>query len=993
MMKKLLGIIFSLFYSGFCYCAPVSPQNGGTGVSNNYLLFVNRQVSLDGSNSSALSINSPNQGSRVWPQLSHATGVTIPIPENGLCFWDNSQNTLDIFNGTEWQEILTAQNVTGSGTITVTNNNGHLNIFGSGGDAPDAAYASFSTQNNSSATTFPGMNSFKPVYLGATFFEDQSTDFSNSFMTIDSVSTPVMTHTGASTQEFNVQESFSIRGAIATNTTFKFCIAIRRENGTVEVTDYCQLATINNIVDFIPGPKLGGNVLLSEGDSVFAEVENITNGNSIYAAFSNFSVNSVAGSIPDTNGLPQGTNNKYLTTNGGTSLASATGTITSGHLPKFSGTSGLIEDSGVSLSNLDLQYAYENSPYYPTAEIILGGPDGEFDIYAPNGRFMYFYDDGLYVSGSVYSSGALGNVITGDSLSIDPASTEFSVRCNGGKHCGALSFPRQTSADIAAIVTTTAPQGLGAYNTDTKILELWDGTEFRKFISTNLFSGDIAVATNGATTIQNNAITTSKIQNGAVDLASKITGVTPFTNGGLGFNNATTGDLFYASATNTAGKLSGVATGQVLVSGGVGVAPQYSATPTVSGISLTSPSNLSAILGSFGLVSSSSSAAVQKQQTLSLDGATAIADSAVYSAGTTNVITSFLSTDLIVFTARLRDGCAGGNDIDFAFYNGNFVALNNRIVPGRTDRYLINVAYNTPASSITISRTVACGGGQQSPLTLSVSGSDIQAASTGATGDYQILSTTKYSTVALKNSGSFGGITAGGLGGTSYNLAGILDYKAENAANVIASTVPVNIGPLQTQAITTGLNIRGTSGVNASTNWYRSTDQYPVLQALPNSHDDAVLAFDAYRDASNWRSSSANSSARFQKSATSLRLQYGVASVGSTLSWTSAIEYNTTNGNVSVPTGELSIDNAGKTLGVKSGSNACTGTVNLSGASTVISTTCAKTNDLLLMSIITPGGTPGIYSYTISNGVSATVTSTEGASDTSTLRYLFIHTN
>jgi len=56
--------------------------------------------------------------------------------------------------------------------------------------------------------------------------------------------------------------------------------------------------------------------------------------------------------------------------------------------------------------------------------------------------------------------------------------------------------------------------------------------------------------------------------------------------GGTGQSSYTVGDLLYASGATTLSKLADVATGQVLISGGVGVAPTWSATPTVS--SLTS---------------------------------------------------------------------------------------------------------------------------------------------------------------------------------------------------------------------------------------------------------------------------------------------------------------------------------------------------------------------------------------------------------------------
>ena len=53
--------------------------------------------------------------------------------------------------------------------------------------------------------------------------------------------------------------------------------------------------------------------------------------------------------------------------------------------------------------------------------------------------------------------------------------------------------------------------------------------------------------------------------------------------GGTGITSYTIGDLIYASAATTLSKLADVAVGQVLVSGGVGVAPAWSGSPTLSG--------------------------------------------------------------------------------------------------------------------------------------------------------------------------------------------------------------------------------------------------------------------------------------------------------------------------------------------------------------------------------------------------------------------------
>jgi hypothetical protein len=54
-------------------------------------------------------------------------------------------------------------------------------------------------------------------------------------------------------------------------------------------------------------------------------------------------------------------------------------------------------------------------------------------------------------------------------------------------------------------------------------------------------------------------------------------------NGGTGQSLYTIGDLLYASSSTALSKLSDVATGSVLVSGGVGAAPSYSSSPTITG--------------------------------------------------------------------------------------------------------------------------------------------------------------------------------------------------------------------------------------------------------------------------------------------------------------------------------------------------------------------------------------------------------------------------
>jgi hypothetical protein len=62
---------------------------------------------------------------------------------------------------------------------------------------------------------------------------------------------------------------------------------------------------------------------------------------------------------------------------------------------------------------------------------------------------------------------------------------------------------------------------------------------------------------------------------GKIGLTTHVTGILPVANGGTGLSSYTTGDLVYASASGTLAGLADIATGNALLSGGVGVAPAY----------------------------------------------------------------------------------------------------------------------------------------------------------------------------------------------------------------------------------------------------------------------------------------------------------------------------------------------------------------------------------------------------------------------------------
>jgi hypothetical protein len=62
---------------------------------------------------------------------------------------------------------------------------------------------------------------------------------------------------------------------------------------------------------------------------------------------------------------------------------------------------------------------------------------------------------------------------------------------------------------------------------------------------------------------------------GKIGLATHVSGTLPVANGGTGLTTYVVGDIVYASAAGTLASLADVATGNALISGGVGVAPSY----------------------------------------------------------------------------------------------------------------------------------------------------------------------------------------------------------------------------------------------------------------------------------------------------------------------------------------------------------------------------------------------------------------------------------
>lgn len=217
--------------------------------------------------------------------------------------------------------------------------------------------------------------------------------------------------------------------------------------------------------------------------------------------------------------------------------------------------------------------------------------DGSTVVPATNGgtgQTSYAVGDLLYASSSTAISKladvATGNVLISGGVGAAPSYGKVGLTthisgtlpiANGGTNATTAAGAR-TSLGATTVgsnmFTLTNPSAITfpRFNADNTVSAL-DAASFRTAIGAGTGGGsvssvDVSGGTTGLTT-SGGPITTT----GTITLAGTLAAA----NGGTGQTSYAVGDLLYASATTTVSKLADVATGNVLLSGGVGAAPSY----------------------------------------------------------------------------------------------------------------------------------------------------------------------------------------------------------------------------------------------------------------------------------------------------------------------------------------------------------------------------------------------------------------------------------
>jgi trimeric autotransporter adhesin len=429
------------------------------------------------------------------------------------------------------------------------------------------------------------------------------------------------------------------------------------------------------------------------------------------------------------------------------------------------------------------------------AEVVVGANDGFGVALRANGVNRFSIDN----TGAGTMNGSLG-VAGNFTVNTDKFTVDTST---GATTIGATNSTGTMTLGRSSTASNTINIGTAAGNTYTQTINI--GTSSTAGSTTNTTIGSTIA---GTTILQGNtrlsALTTNGFVktsggNGAlsvsstVALGSEVSGTLGATNGGTGLSTYAVGDLIYADTTTTLARRAAVASGQCLLSQGVGVAPVWGTCPGGSG----------------GLVQ------VPTSNTPGAAGANVVQPTAASITGLTVNGTSNATgaTALIVNQVNATQNGANVNLTNTTGTQAAGLAINRNATGGTTTNLLsLTNTLGTATNAISISGT----------FTNLINSTNFSVTNAGALTTASTINTNTFSSTALTFSGANPvispstantGLTLRANGSGILTLGGVA--TASNTINIGAAagntfTQTINIGTSSTAGSTTNTTIGST---------------------------------------------------------------------------------------------------------------------------------------------------------------------------------------
>ena len=382
------------------------------------------------------------------------------------------------------------------------------------------------------------------------------------------------------------------------------------------------------------------------------------------------------------------------------------------------------------------------------------------------GLSSYTIGDLIYASGTTTLSKladvATGNVLLSGGVGAAPSwgKVDLTTAVNGTLPVANGGTGQASSLTQYGVIYAATTSAMGTTTAGTTGQVLVANTGGAPSWSSTVPSGSAVTSFSAGTT----GFTPSTGTTGAVTLAGTLNAA----NGGTGLSSYTTGDILYASSGTTIGQLADVAVGSVLVSGGVGAAPAYSATPSVT--SLTASSSVTSPFHYGGTGTGS---------TLTLQSTTGIGstDSVVIKVGNNGAVTALTASSsgtVTIGTLNLTNALGtlyGGTGLT------GFTAANNAI-------------YSTSSSALTAGTLPTAAGG--TGLTSYTTGDIIYASATNTLSNLA-AGTNGYVLTMVGGVPSWAA-TASAVTSISFGTTGLTPSTATSGAVTVAGTLNIANG-------------------------------------------------------------------------------------------------------------------------------------------------------------------------------------------------------
>jgi hypothetical protein len=288
----------------------------------------------------------------VWTSSQESTNIaTLGSGDIGLQWFNSTLATNDCWDGLSVQHSLTIENcIEGTNmTLDTTTYPGKI-IFSSSGGSSSGVQVQGSFSSGQSTTPTSVTTTDSPINIGsASFIVVNSVGTSVAKASVSGVTTPIIQNTSVGGRWGIARYDLTINFQTSGTTTLLFTV-YTNTGATLFSKSFTTTYSAGTNQQFSFSSPV---VYLNTNDYMYLAVSCFTGTVTIYSAgMSGSWVDTTTASLPNTNALVQGSNNLWLSQNGGTSYQFLSGSATVGNLAAFNSTGGQLIDSGIVASTV-----------------------------------------------------------------------------------------------------------------------------------------------------------------------------------------------------------------------------------------------------------------------------------------------------------------------------------------------------------------------------------------------------------------------------------------------------------------------------------------------------------------------------------------------------------------------------------------------------------------------------------------------------------------